>query len=146
MLIGLSSCKKEGCTDPDATNYSESAKKDDCTCNYLADVAFWFSENTADNIQPLVFDDGFNDHIKINIDANSYGTIDLSNFDSSTPTIEELTTINGSYISGFSMGKNKVDESKYQIFYTNTEGVEVEFQTGTINWSATDTPIIEIIY
>lgn len=28
------SCKKKGCTDPLATNYSESAKKDDGTCSY----------------------------------------------------------------------------------------------------------------
>jgi hypothetical protein len=39
MLIGgsmatLSSCKKEGCTDPNATNYSDEAKKDDGSCTY----------------------------------------------------------------------------------------------------------------
>lgn len=28
------SCKKKGCTDPNATNYSESAKKDDGSCTY----------------------------------------------------------------------------------------------------------------
>ncbi len=36
-LIGvssLSSCKKEGCTDPKATNFDEKAKKDDGTCDY----------------------------------------------------------------------------------------------------------------
>ncbi len=30
----LNSCKKEGCTDPIATNYSEKAKKDDGSCTY----------------------------------------------------------------------------------------------------------------
>lgn len=30
----LSSCKKEGCTDPTATNYSDKAKKDDGSCAY----------------------------------------------------------------------------------------------------------------
>lgn len=30
----LASCKKEGCTDPEASNYNESAKKDDGTCTY----------------------------------------------------------------------------------------------------------------
>ncbi len=29
------SCKKEGCTDPDATNYDEKAKKDDGSCVYV---------------------------------------------------------------------------------------------------------------
>lgn len=30
----FSSCKKEGCTDPTASNYSEEAKKDDGSCEY----------------------------------------------------------------------------------------------------------------
>ncbi len=32
------SCKKKGCTDPDATNYSSEAKKDDGSCEYAAVV------------------------------------------------------------------------------------------------------------
>lgn len=31
---GLTSCKKDGCTDSSATNYDEKAKKDDGTCEY----------------------------------------------------------------------------------------------------------------
>ncbi len=34
LSLGLVSCKKEGCTDPNATNYSEEAKKDDGSCEY----------------------------------------------------------------------------------------------------------------
>ena len=33
-LATVSSCNKKGCTDPDALNYSEEAKKDDGTCVY----------------------------------------------------------------------------------------------------------------
>lgn len=33
-LATVSSCNKKGCTDPDALNYSEKAKKDDGTCVY----------------------------------------------------------------------------------------------------------------
>lgn len=32
--LGVTSCKKEGCTDPTATNYNEEAKKDDGSCTY----------------------------------------------------------------------------------------------------------------
>ncbi len=145
-MVALSSCRKEGCTDPDAVNYSESAKKNDCTCNYLADVAFWFTEETANNIEPLVFDDGFNDHIRIKIDANSYGTILFTDFDIAEPTIDNIANINGNYISGYSLGKNKEQESKYQIFYRDEDLNEVEIQTGVIYWDATNTPIIEIIF
>ncbi|MBU0763312.1 MAG: hypothetical protein KJ607_00590 [Bacteroidetes bacterium] len=34
LLIVSSGCKKEGCTDPLATNYDEKAKKDDGSCTY----------------------------------------------------------------------------------------------------------------
>ncbi|MCE3296118.1 MAG: hypothetical protein K0R65_1832 [Crocinitomicaceae bacterium] len=33
-VLSMVSCKKEGCTDPNATNYSEEAKKDDGSCTY----------------------------------------------------------------------------------------------------------------
>lgn len=33
-LVGLSSCKKEGCTNPEATNYSAEAEKDDGSCQF----------------------------------------------------------------------------------------------------------------
>lgn len=34
LTIGISSCKKKGCTDSTANNYSEEAKKDDGSCTY----------------------------------------------------------------------------------------------------------------
>ena len=38
MVGGLTSCKKEGCTDSTATNYDEKAKKDDGSCEYPTPV------------------------------------------------------------------------------------------------------------
>jgi hypothetical protein len=32
--LGMTACKKKGCTDAEAVNYNEKAKKDDGTCNY----------------------------------------------------------------------------------------------------------------
>jgi hypothetical protein len=34
FLVGLSSCRKEGCTDRDANNFEIEAKKDDGSCTY----------------------------------------------------------------------------------------------------------------
>lgn len=34
LTLGAVSCKKKGCTDPEALNYSEKAKKDDGSCEY----------------------------------------------------------------------------------------------------------------
>lgn len=40
-LLLLSSCKKEGCTDSDAVNFEEEAKKDDGSCEYEGNVLLW---------------------------------------------------------------------------------------------------------
>ncbi|UKN00464.1 hypothetical protein K6119_12050 [Paracrocinitomix mangrovi] len=37
MMASLNSCKKKGCTDSTATNFSEEAKKDDGSCTYITD-------------------------------------------------------------------------------------------------------------
>lgn len=36
LTLGTISCNKKGCTDPDALNYSEKAKKDDNSCEYAS--------------------------------------------------------------------------------------------------------------
>jgi hypothetical protein len=36
VILSVTSCKKKGCTDPEAYNYSDEAKKDDGSCSYEA--------------------------------------------------------------------------------------------------------------
>lgn len=40
------SCKKKGCTDINATNYSESATKDDGSCYFEGSAVFWYDVTT----------------------------------------------------------------------------------------------------
>ena len=45
--VFTTSCKKKGCTDPDAINYSEEAEKDDGSCSYEGAMVFYYDEATA---------------------------------------------------------------------------------------------------
>jgi hypothetical protein len=41
-VVALSGCKQEGCTNPDAVNYSSDADTDDGSCTYEGEVVFWY--------------------------------------------------------------------------------------------------------
>lgn len=60
LLVGglvFTSCKKEGCTDPLATNYSENAKEDDGSCEYGAEsVTYTGSQDTDVTLTNIVED------------------------------------------------------------------------------------------
>ncbi|MBK6526204.1 MAG: hypothetical protein IPG07_12035 [Crocinitomicaceae bacterium] len=43
----LISCKKEGCTDPQAFNYNADANENDGTCTYQSRTSFWFNQTTS---------------------------------------------------------------------------------------------------
>lgn len=53
LTLGTVSCKKEGCTDPTATNYDEKAKKDDGTCVFpeepVDETTVYVSSNITTN-------------------------------------------------------------------------------------------------
>lgn len=80
LAVTTVSCKKKGCTDPTATNYSEDAKKDDGSCTYAPDVtetitkAGAISANetwTADNIYLLVGKVVVEDGVTLTIEAGT---------------------------------------------------------------------------
>ena len=54
ILLGLAllttSCKKEGCTAADATNFNVEAKKDDGTCSYEGRQVLWYGESAANGL------------------------------------------------------------------------------------------------
>jgi hypothetical protein len=43
VVLGTS-CKKKGCTDSSAVNYSTEAKKDDASCTYESTFSVWWGE------------------------------------------------------------------------------------------------------
>ena len=63
------SCKKKGCTDVDATNYSEEAKKDDGTCTYPSASATEFNSSLV----------GTQEYVTIVDKGEGTGTLTLTN-------------------------------------------------------------------
>jgi hypothetical protein len=59
FVLSVSYCKREGCTDQDATNYDEKAKEDDGTCDYAdEDVSGELSGNTTWTADRIWYLDG----------------------------------------------------------------------------------------
>ena len=59
-MVAISCKKEEGCTDKSASNFSETAEKDDGSCKYKGSVVFWYDALTAllmsaEGIESLTF-------------------------------------------------------------------------------------------
>lgn len=47
LTFGMTACKEKGCTDSEASNFSEAAEKDDNTCVYPQEITLDFTQNFA---------------------------------------------------------------------------------------------------
>ncbi len=50
MALSITSCKKAGCTDPEAENYSSGAKKEDHSCTYKGEIVFWNDQTISQDM------------------------------------------------------------------------------------------------
>jgi hypothetical protein len=58
MIGAVASCKKKGCTDETATNFSEKAKKDDGTCLYTPVISIIGASDTTISVSSVYTDPG----------------------------------------------------------------------------------------
>lgn len=86
--LGLSSCSKPGCTDIDATNYSEKAKNDDGSCSYSEKLIIWQSSATSDILQQAGITG-----ISIYLDDALAGSFLTSNYWTGTPTCSQAGNV-----------------------------------------------------
>lgn len=74
-LVTFSGCKKEGCNDPNATNYNEDAAKDDGSCTYEGSAVFWFNQGTANFMESLGVSE-----LNFYFEGNLIGTRSIADF------------------------------------------------------------------
>lgn len=82
ISIGMASCKKKGCTDPAAVNYSADAKKDDESCKYTPTIVITGAETITVSVGDSYADGGAT---ATNTDGSSATvTADISQINTST--------------------------------------------------------------
>lgn len=99
LLFTVVSCKKKGCTDPGATNYSEKAKKDDGSCTYEDEAPSYSTPST------YAF-----------LDANGNNTVDYSGQTERLNQLREMVILMKSGTSGV------VDAQALKDMFANTGG------------------------
>jgi len=120
VSLSISSCQKEGCTDPNATNYDPEAKSNDGTCRYEGQLVFWYGQLTA---QELALD--FVSTLTYYVDDVFVGTQAAGVFWPAAPECGQDTTISVNQLLGSNTSRN----------YT----YEVDDQTGSLVWSGSVT-------
>jgi len=77
----LNSCAKNGCTDSNANNYTEDAKKDDGTCTYTGNLVIWWGKALADSANAYGIT-----AIKVYVDGTFVNTYSTSTYWTGAPT------------------------------------------------------------
>lgn len=97
--LGLSSCSKPGCTDVDAINYSEKAKKDDGSCSYSEKLIIWQSYATSQLIQQAGITG-----LSVYVDGSLAGSFLSTNYWTGAPSCSQ----SGNVSATIDMGLNKL--------------------------------------
>jgi hypothetical protein len=126
--LGLSSCSKPGCTDIDATNYSEKAKTNDGSCNFSEKLIIWQSNSTSQLLQQAGISG-----ISIYIDGSLAGSFLTTNYWTGTPTCDQAGNVSAT----IDMGHNKT--KVVSIEYKDQDGVSLATDAITVTAGACNT-------
>jgi hypothetical protein len=83
----MGACKREGCTDADATNFDDKAKKN-VGCAYQGSAVFWYSKTTSDN---LVADDAV--ALTYYVDGQIVGSSAANTYWTGAPNCDQSGTV-----------------------------------------------------
>lgn len=53
VALSFASCKKYGCTDPDALNYEVKVRSNNLLCQYNGSILFWYDQIVKDSLDDL---------------------------------------------------------------------------------------------
>jgi hypothetical protein len=129
----ITSCKKEGCTDPDSINYDADAKKDNGTCEYEGKVVFWYNGATADS---LIANDAIS--LTYYVDGQVVGSSAASVYWTGAPNCDQ----SGSVTVKKALGSVKNKSYTYSI----KDQSGFEFWSGVTNYTANTCLKLQLTY
>jgi len=127
----MTSCKKEGCTDPDSTTYNADAKKDDGTCNFQGEVVFWYGQDASD----FLVNDGATT-LTFYVDGEIVGSTATSVYWTASPTCGS----NASITVTKNLGGVKTQSYSYRV----EDQTGWEYYNGTLNFNANSCFALEL--
>jgi len=131
FTLTLTSCKKEGCTDLDATNYSSSAKTNDGSCSFEGDVVLWFGESTSNF---LINDDA--EVLTYYVDGQVVGSGATSIFWTGEPECGQNSSI--------TITKNLGNAKNMSYTYSVVDQTGFEYYAGVLNFTANTCSKVEL--
>jgi hypothetical protein len=126
--LGITSCSKPGCTDIDATNYSEKAKTNDGSCNYSEKLIIWQSYSTSQLIQQAGITG-----ISVYVDGSLAGSFLSSNYWTGTPSCSQTGNVSAT----IDMGHNKT--KVVSIEYKDQNGISLATDVVTVTAGSCNT-------
>lgn len=127
------SCKKQGCTDVDATNYDLKAKKDDGTCSFQGENVIWYGQSTADS---LVNDGAVT--LTYYVDGNVVGSSAANVYWTGAPDCGQ----NGSITITKDLGSVKTQSFTYRV----VDQTGFEYWSGILNFKANTCTSLELTW
>lgn len=131
LILCSMSCVKEGCDDPDASNFSEEANKNNGSCIYEGNATLWYNWNTSYNLE----NDGITE-LTFYIDSQIIGGVSTTTYWPLEPDCGDP----GSISHRRSMGSDKTQSSNYYVHDQNGNDV----WTGTLTFNAEGCVSIEL--
>lgn len=129
----LTSCKKEGCIDPDSINFNGDAKKDDGTCQYEGRAVLWYGQATSIGLQN---DDAT--ALTFFVDGQVVGSSATSAYWTSGPECGQ----NGS----ITVTKNLGGVKSMSYTYSVKDQTGFQYWSGILNFTANSCEAVELIW